>query len=119
MRIQCVKIQTAGSAPARKETASKKQALMWPRRRVGWWEMKLMVDKGFPDGSVVKNLPANVRDMGLIPGSGRSPGEGNGNPLLYVISRKSHRQRSIAGLWGHKESDTTEQAHTHTRTATT
>ena len=35
---------------------------------------------------VVKNLPANardVRDMGLIPGSGRSPGEGNGNPLQY------------------------------------
>ena len=31
----------------------------------------------FPDGSVVKNLPANERDMGLIPGLGRSPGEGN------------------------------------------
>ena len=32
-------------------------------------------------GSVIKNLPANVRDVSLIPGSGRSPGEGNGNPL--------------------------------------
>ena len=32
---------------------------------------------------VVKNLPANARDPGLIPGSGRSPGEGNGNPLHY------------------------------------
>ena len=35
---------------------------------------------------VVKNLPADardVRDAGLIPGSGRSPGEGNGNPLQY------------------------------------
>ena len=35
---------------------------------------------------VVKNLPASagdLRDMGLIPGSGRSPGEGNGNPLQY------------------------------------
>ena len=31
----------------------------------------------FLDGSVVKNLPANARDMGLIPGSGKSPGEGN------------------------------------------
>ena len=31
----------------------------------------------------VKNLHANARDTGLIPGSGRSPGEGNGNPLLY------------------------------------
>ena len=38
---------------------------------------------GFPDGSVVKNLPANAEDVGLIPGSVRSPGEGNGNPLQY------------------------------------
>ena len=37
--------------------------------------------KGFPSDSVVKNLPANAGDTGLIPGSGRSPGEGNGNPL--------------------------------------
>ena len=34
-------------------------------------------------GSVVKNLPANARDAGLIPGSGRFPGEGNDNPLQY------------------------------------
>ena len=32
---------------------------------------------------MVKNLPAKEGDMGLIPGSGRSPGEGNGNPLQY------------------------------------
>ena len=41
---------------------------------------------GFPDGSVVKNLPANAGDtgdLGLIPGSGRSHVEGNGNPLQY------------------------------------
>ena len=38
---------------------------------------------GFPGGSEVKNLPANAGDMGLIPGSGRSPGEGNGNPFQY------------------------------------
>ena len=39
---------------------------------------------GFPGGSVVKNPPANagdIRDAGLIPGLGRSPGGGNGNPL--------------------------------------
>ena len=36
---------------------------------------------GFPGGSAVKNPSANVGDMGLIPGWGRSPGEGNGNPL--------------------------------------
>ena len=38
---------------------------------------------GFPGGSVVKNLPAKAGDMGSIPGSGRSPEEGNGNPLQY------------------------------------
>ena len=38
---------------------------------------------GFPGNSVVKNLPANTGDAGLIPGSGRFPGEGNGNLLQY------------------------------------
>ena len=38
---------------------------------------------GFPGGSVVKNPLVNAGDMGLIPGLGRSPGEGSGNPLLY------------------------------------
>ena len=38
---------------------------------------------GFPRVSVVKNLPANAEGMGLIPRWGRSPGEGNGNPLQY------------------------------------
>ena len=37
----------------------------------------------FPDNLVVKNLPANEGDVGWIPGSRRSPGEGNGNPLQY------------------------------------
>ena len=38
---------------------------------------------GFHGSSVVKNLPANVRESCSIPGSGRFPGEGNGNPLQY------------------------------------
>ena len=41
---------------------------------------------GFPGGVVVKNLPANAgdtEDAGSIPGLGRSPGAGNGNPLQY------------------------------------
>ena len=38
---------------------------------------------GFPGCSLVKNLPTNVGDVSLIPGSGRSPGEGHGNPLQY------------------------------------
>ena len=38
---------------------------------------------GFPGGSVEKNPPANARDISSVPGSGRSPGEGNGNPFHY------------------------------------
>ena len=62
---------------------------------------------------MVKNPSASVgdlRDMGSIPGLGRSPGEGNGNPLQYSCLENSHGQRSLEGysLWGHKELDTTE-----------
>ena len=39
--------------------------------------------RGFPGGSEVKASACNVGNLGLIPGSGRSPGEGNGNPLQY------------------------------------
>ena len=39
----------------------------------------------FPAGTVVKNLPANAGDTGSIPGLGRTPGGGNGNPLQYSI----------------------------------
>ena len=39
--------------------------------------------RNFPGGSVGKASAYNVGDLGLIPGSGRSPGEGNGNPLRY------------------------------------
>ena len=38
---------------------------------------------GFPGASAVKNPPTNAGDLDSVPGSGRSPGEGNGNPLQY------------------------------------
>ena len=62
---------------------------------------------------VVKNLPANAadaRDLGSIPGLGRSPGGGNDNPLQYSCLEKSHVQRILAGYspWSHEESDTIE-----------
>ena len=47
---------------------------------------------GFPGGTVAKNSPikaGDVKDMGLIPGSGRSPGEGNGNSLQYSCLENS------------------------------
>ena len=65
--------------------------------------------KGFPDGLVVKNTPANAGDTGSIPGLGRATGEGNGNPLQYsCLGNPIDR-----GVWGaavhgfSKESDTT------------
>ena len=49
-------------------------------------------------------------DSGLIPGSGRSPGEGHGDPFQCSCLEKSHGQRSLAGYspWGPKELDMTE-----------
>ena len=43
----------------------------------------LLLKMDFPGGSMVKNLPANAGDTGSIPGSGRSPGRGRGNPVQY------------------------------------
>ena len=61
---------------------------------------------GFPGGSGVKNLTANagdVGDTGSIPGSGRSPGVANSNPVF--LPGKFHGQRSLAvyNSWGCKE----------------
>ena len=46
---------------------------------------------------MAKNIPGNAGDEGLIPGSGSSPGGGNGNPLLYSSPGESHGQRSLVG----------------------
>ena len=57
---------------------------------------------------MVKVSAYNAGDPGSIPGTGRSPGEGNGNPLRYsCLEWKSHEQRSLVGYspWGCKESD--------------
>ena len=44
---------------------------------------KSLLGRGFPGGTVIKNLPANAGDVGCIPRLGISPGEGNGNPFQY------------------------------------
>ena len=69
---------------------------------------------GFPSSSDDKKSACNAGDLGSIPGSGRSPGKGNDNPLQYSClenPRESHGQRSLADYspWAHKESDMTEQ----------
>ena len=71
-----------------------------------------------PDVSVVKNLPANAgdtADMGSIPGLGRSPGGGNGNPLQYsCLENPTDRgTRWDYNPWGHKELDKTERLSMH------
>ena len=56
-------------------------------------------------------MPANAGDAGSIPGSGRSPGEGNGYPLQVFLPGKSHGQKSLVDYspWGCRESERTEQ----------
>ena len=68
------------------------------------------INRGFPGGAVVKNLPANaggIRDAASVPGLGRSP--------EVFLPRKSHGQMSLAsyGPRGHKESDMTGGQSTH------
>ena len=60
---------------------------------------------------MVKNLPANAGDTGFIPGCGRSPEEGIGNPLPVFFPGKSHGQSNLEGYspWDCKESDMIEQ----------
>ena len=81
--------------------------------------------KGFPSGSVVKNLPADPEDTGdagLIPGWGRSPGEENGNPLQYSCPENSMDR----GAWQGTVHEVTKShlarvrtsAHTHRQTHT-
>ena len=69
---------------------------------------------GFPDGSDSKESACNARDLGAIPGLGRSLGGGHDNPLQYSCLETPYGQRTLAGysLWGHKESDMTERLST-------
>ena len=63
---------------------------------------------GFPRVSDGKESTCNAGELSLIPGLGRSPGRGHGNPLQYYCLETPHGQRSLAGYssWGSKESDT-------------
>ena len=69
------------------------------------------MEGGLPGGSDSKESACNAGDPGLIPGSRRSPGEGNGNPLQYSCLENSMDRRALAGYIVHRfaESDMTEQ----------
>ena len=65
---------------------------------------------GFPGGSDSKEAACSAGDLTLIPGSGRSPGEGNGHPLQYsFLDNSMDRALNLVGYrpWGRKESYTT------------
>ena len=72
-----------------------------------WWDL--------PGVSAGKASAYNAGDLGSIPGSGRFPGEGNGNPLQYSCLEKFRGWRNLVGYspWGRKESETTERLHFH------
>ena len=72
------------------------------------------ITKGFPGGSEGKEPACNVGDLDLIPGLGRSPGGGHGNPLQYSCLENPRGLRSQAGYspWGCKQSDKTERPST-------
>ena len=78
------------------------------------WDGTTMKPLGFPGGSDGKESTCKVGDQGSIPGLGRSPGEGHGNPLQYSFLENPHGLRSLAGYspWGCKEPDMTEQLST-------
>ena len=82
-----------------KETISRVQRVL-RIVKILWWYYN--GGRALTSGSVRKESACNVRDLGLILGSGRSPGEGNGNPLQYLYL--GNGQRSLAGYspWGLK-----------------
>ena len=88
-------------------SAAHQQLVMvfWPQGRTFLEHHRL--SWAFPGGTEVKNLPASAGDnkrCGLIPGSGRSPGGGNGNPLQYSCLKNSTgrgaQSATVHGGWG-------------------
>ena len=83
--------------------------IRWRRDR-----LPIPVFLGFPGGSEGKESACNARDLGSIPGLGRSPGGGHGSPLQYSCLENPSGQRSLVDCspWSHRKSDTTEQLST-------
>ena len=70
------------------------------------------MDKDLPGGSDSKESACNMRVSGLIPGSGRSPGEANGYALQYSCLKNSMDRgawQATYSSWGHKQLDITER----------
>ena len=82
----------------------------WEALNLTRWDLTRI----YVGGSDGKESACSAGNLGLIPGLGRSPGEGHGYPFQYSCLENPHGQRSLAGYspWGRKESDTTEQLST-------
>ena len=79
-KVDCIKVKAfwmTKENKAKVRNLDKRFSTHICSKKLIFWYMKM----GFPGGTVVKNPPANAGDSGLIPGLGRSSGEGNGNPL--------------------------------------
>ena len=104
-----------GKGKEPRKNMAPKDVLLW-FRPLGLWIINSMAKElglGFPGGASSKELTCQCRrlkDLCSIPGLGRSPGGGNGNPLQLFLPGESHGQRSLAGYSprGHKELDLTD-----------
>ena len=103
--------QLVNDPSAMQETPADSWIGKFPWRR---YRLPTPVFLGFPGGSDGKESACNLGDLGSIPGLGRSPGGGHGNPLQYSCPENCHGQRNLVGYssWSHKESDTTERLST-------
>ena len=99
--------QLVKNLPAMQETQfdSWVGKIPWRRDR-----LPIPVFKGLPDGPKDKKSNCNAGDLSSIPGLGRSPGGGHGNPLQYYCLENPQGQRSLVGYnpRGGKELDTTQ-----------
>ena len=108
---QLISFKSLTSTSCCKKTHVSGYCLAWQRWTVSAFPL---TPSTFQAVLVVKNPPASardIRDKGLIPGSGRFPGGGHSNPVQYSC-RESHGQRSLVGYspYSHKELDLTEVA---------
>ena len=98
--------QLVKNPPAMQETRfdSWSRKIHWRRDR-----LTIPVFLGFPCGSAGKESTCNTGDLGSIPGLGKSPGEGDGNPFQYsCLENPTDRGAWWAAVHGVTESDTTE-----------
>ena len=119
-------MRSRGRGESCRRASGSQELVHWPFTAVRgeerrWWGWRCVADlQGFPGGSVGKGSTYNAGDTGSIPGSGRSPGGGHGNPLQYsCLENPKDGGAWLATSHGVAKSCTwlKELTHTHTHTA--